>query len=102
MNIEISTDKLSTDIARMQQHLESLMKAKEQVYGHLEELSSMWEGSAKKSFVAQTNTDQAVLNALLANLNHLIECMEYAKSEYVRCHEDVNSKIASIRLSGDT
>lgn len=102
MNIEISTDKLSSDIVRMQEHLDGLTKAKEQIYSQLEELSAMWEGPAKKTFALQTLRDQMVLNALLNNLNHLIECMEYAKSQYNRCREDVNSKIASIRLSGDT
>ena len=102
MNIEISTDKLSSDIVRMQEHLENLTKAKTQIYSQLEELNAMWEGPAKKTFAMQTFRDRLVLESLLKNLNHLIECMEYAQSQYDRCNEDVNSKIASIRLSGDT
>lgn len=102
MNIEISTNNLSSDIVRMRQHHEGLTQAKELIYAQLEELNSMWDGPAKKTFTVQAYRDQLTLNALLNNLNHLIECMEYAKSEYIRCHEDVNRKIASVRLSGDT
>lgn len=102
MNIEISTDRLDADINKMQENLDSLRMAKDQVYRCLEQLNGMWEGVAKMSFNAQTRIDEMVLMSLLANLSNLIECMEYAKSEYNRCNEDVNSKIASIRLSGDT
>ncbi len=102
MNIEISTERLDADINKMQENLDNLRMAKDQVYRCLEQLNTMWEGMAKLTFNNQTRVDEMVLMSLLANLNNLIECMEYAKSEYIRCNEDVNSKIASIRLSGDT
>ena len=62
----------------------------------------MWEGAAHTVFTAQTQVDKGVLEELLRSLNHLIGCLEYAHSEYNKCREDVNDKIASIRLSGDT
>lgn len=102
MNIEISTDRLDADIRKMQENLDNLRNAKDQVYRCLEQLSTMWEGMAQFAFNAQTRVDHMVLMGLLGNLSNLIECMEYAKSEYIRCNEDVNSKIASIRLSNDT
>lgn len=102
MNIEISTSWLDNDITRMQERLDNLTAAKDQVYRCLENLNSMWEGAAQQTFITQTRIDEMVLRGLINNLNNLIECMEYAKSEYEKCTEEVNSKIAGIRLSNDT
>lgn len=102
MNIEISTENLNSDIAKMQEKLDNLIAAKDQVYRCLENLNTMWEGAAQMTFTMQTMMDRMVLQGLIGNLNNLIECMEYARSEYEKCNGDVNDKIASIRLSGDT
>jgi uncharacterized protein YukE len=102
MNIEISTPWLDNDITRMQEQLDNLVAAKNQVYRRLESLNSMWEGAAQYIFINQTRIDETVLQGLVNNLNNLIECMQYAKSEYERCNDEVNSKIAGIRLANDT
>ena len=102
MNIEISTPNLAADISRMQEKLDNLVSAKDQVYRCLETLNTMWDGTANTIFIGQTRIDQMVFQSLINNLNELIECMEYAHSQYEKCNDDVNSKIASIRLSNDT
>lgn len=102
MNIEISTSWLDNDITRMQERLDNLVAAKSQVYRCLENLNAMWEGATKQIFINQTRIDEMVLRGLINNLNNLIECMQYAKSEYEKCTDEVNSKIAGIRLSNDT
>lgn len=102
MNIEISTERLDADINKMQENLENLRNANQQVMRCLEQLNTMWEGKAHLVFTNQTRMDQIILLHLTENIGNLIECMEYAKSEYIRCNEEVNSKIASIRLSNDT
>ena len=102
MNIEISTSWLDSDIVRMQDQLDHLVAAKSQVYRCLENLNSMWEGASQYIFINQTRIDEMVLQDLINNLNNLIACMQYAKSEYEKCTDEVNSKIANIRLSNDT
>lgn len=102
MNIEISTPRLGNDIGKMQDKLNDLVAAKDQVYRCLETLNTMWDGVANTVFIAQTRMDEQVLQGLINNLNNLIECMEYAQSEYERCADEVSSKIAAIRLSNDT
>lgn len=102
MNIEISTEHLNSDIGKFQSELDNLTNAMDQVYRCLETLNGMWDGVANALFIAQTRKDHAVTNELIKNLNNLVECMEYARNEYNKCNEDVNSKIASIRLSNDT
>ena len=100
MIIEIETDRLNADISTMRHELEELRNAQTQVYSSLENLRSMWEGPAQMTFYMQTETDRMMLQGLFRNINNLIECMEYAKSEYTRCTDEVLEKIAGIRLSG--
>lgn len=102
MNIEISTSWLGDDITRMQERLDNLVAAKNQVYRCLENLNTMWEGASQYIFINQTRVDEMALQSLINNLNNLIECMRYAKSEYEKCTDEVNSKIAGIRLSNNT
>lgn len=102
MNIEISTPYLNADISRMQESLDALVNAKTQVYRCLENLSTMWEGPAHSVFTAQTRTDEMELQGLISELDDLISCLRFATQEYDRCTDEVDSKIASIRLSNGT
>lgn len=102
MNIEISTPYLNADISRMRESLDALVTAKTQVYRCLENLSTMWDGPAHSTFTAQTRTDEMELQGLISELDDLISCLRFASQEYDRCTDEVDSKIASIRLSNDT
>lgn len=102
MNIEISTPRLENDVRKLQDELERLSAAKDRVYQCLNRLDSMWEGSAKNVFKNQIRVDAMVFLSLISNLNNMIDCMSYAKTEYEKCSEEVDSKIARIRLSNDT
>lgn len=101
MNIEIKTEELSNDISNMRNCVGDLNNAKTQVFSCLDSLNGMWVGSAHDAFVAQTAVDAQELKALIDNLNELIECMEYAKTEYDNCQSSVNDAVAAIQLSGD-
>lgn len=102
MNIKISTEQLSRDIRTLRTNLEALNEAEKKMYACLENLSGMWEGASHNAFFMQTTKDRLVLSGLEKNLTNLVECMEYANSQYEKCHQDVNQKISGIRLSGDT
>lgn len=100
MIIEIDTERLNVDITDMREHLEELDRAQQQIYRCLENLKAMWQGPAQMRFYAQTQIDQATLRGLMGNLENLVQCMEYAKNEYNRCSNEVQEKIAAIRLAG--
>ena len=102
MNIEISTPYLNADISRMREKVDALVASKTQVYRCLENLSTMWEGPAHSAFTAQTRTDEVELQALINEVNDLIACLRFAAQEYDRCTDEVDSKIASIRVSNNT
>lgn len=102
MHIEIDTAHLSRDITTMHDRVEELGQAKTNVFNCLEGLNGMWVGAAHDAFVIQTGVDGEMLDSLIQNINHLISCMEYAKGEYEKCQEDVNSTISAMHLSNDT
>lgn len=101
MNIEISTDQLGLDVSAVQEQVEALNTAKDQVIRCLMDLGTMWEGQAHDAFMTQVMVDAEMLQGLITNLQNLVSCMEYAKSEYQSCAESVGEKIQSISLSSD-
>ena len=102
MKIEISTEQLNADISKMKEEKEALVQARNNVFTCLEKINAMWEGQAHDIFVLQVVRDTAVMNDLLSNIDNLIDCMSYAKTEYDKCTQDVKQKIAALRLSSDT
>lgn len=102
MNIEISTNQLGTDVRYIREQIEDLNNAKDLVLNQLTELNGMWKGAAHDVFEAQVSMDAMMLLDLIRSLRNLADCMDYAKSEYERTHDEVMSKIAGIRLSNDT
>lgn len=102
MNIEISTEHLGQDIGTMQSQLDALNAARQQVFRCVENLNTMWDGAAHSVFVMQTLRDSMKFQQLMNKLQNLVECLEYAQTEYNKCSDSVNEKIASIRLSNDT
>lgn len=82
--------------------MNELDTAKNRVYASLETLDGMWDGSARNAFYRQTASDRLTFQLLQNSLENLVECMEYAKSRYEKCREEVNEKIAGISISGDT
>lgn len=102
MNLEISTDQLRADTSTMSEQIEALDAARDKVISCLNNLNSMWDGAANAAFVRQVFSDNLMLTRMISNLRNLVECLEYAHSEYVHCDEEVKQKIASLRMSGDT
>ena len=102
MQIEISTEHLSRDISTISQQLEALKSAQKNVFTCLEQLSTMWDGQAHSKFQYQVLLDNNRLTKMMNEINNLIECMQYAKQEYEKCHDTVYDKISGLRLSSDT
>lgn len=69
---------------------------------HLKEkmanLSTMWEGPAHDTFMAQFNTDYEFIQDFVNEIGTYIETMEYAQREYEKCENAVQDAIASIRI----
>lgn len=102
MRIEIDTQQLTADIRTLEDRKEALSDAKIQVFRCIEEINAMWEGAAHDQFVFQVAMDSMMLQSLIGNIGHLVDCMEHARDEYNKCSDAVASKISSIRISNDT
>ena len=102
MRIEVDTQQLSADIRTLEERKEALANSKQQVFRCMENINTMWEGAAHDKFLQQVLLDSLMLNELIGNIGHLVECMEHAKDEYGKCSDAVAQKISAIRLSNDT
>lgn len=101
MNIEISTEQLTVDVGRMREQTSQLDAARVRVFSCLEELSGMWVGAAHDAFQAQVQVDSELLKELVDELNQLIECMEYARTQYDICESEAENAVTAIRLSDE-
>lgn len=96
--VEIETDRLKRDIDSLREHLNKMKKKGQEMMTGIESLSSMWEGEAKNTFLAQFKADYRTLQNMEKVIEDLISDLEYAREKYNKCESDVNSTINSIRV----
>lgn len=101
MNIEISTEQLTVDIRGMREQISQLDSSRVRVFNCLEELSGMWVGTAHEAFRTQTELDSQQLKDLIDELNQLVDCVEYARTQYDICENEAEKAVAAIRLSDE-
>jgi uncharacterized protein YukE len=68
------------------------------MYSCVENLNAMWSGTAHDVFVGEIAVDKETFTALNREIQNLIDCMEYAKSQYDSCESEVDSLIAAISV----
>lgn len=96
--IEVTISSLNSDIDTLTSTLNSLKGHSVRMQEQIQALGGMWEGPAHEIFNVQFQSDYMALQDLYKNLEELIKCMEYAKSEYQKCEDSVSSAIAAIRI----
>ena len=96
ITINIST--LSRDIELLQQLLNVVKSDLDGMYNAVRVLDSMWDGPANQAFNNQFNHDRSNMMELCNTVQKLINCMEYAKKEYISCEADVSNIVASISI----
>ena len=96
--IEIETRSLRQDRERIQEQAEGLREEMTRLLEVMEELTSMWEGSAKESFQKQFQADCDLIQEFLGEMNQYVQAMSYAEQEYDKCEAAVDELVASIRI----
>ena len=96
--IAIRTDALGADTSLMQERLNAVQKEMEQMYQAVGVLNTMWEGEAHDVFLAQFASDEMAMMELCKTIQSIINCLEYAKDEYVKCENEVDSIVSSLRI----
>ncbi len=96
--IEIDTSQLSSDISSLRADITKAKASLKSMKSELEELNTMWQGAANLAFRAQTTKDYNMMLSMLGTVSKLADCMENAKSEYIKCEQSVKSAVNSIRI----
>lgn len=96
--LEIDTVLLQDGIERLRDSLAELRAAGSEMMGDIKRLNSMWEGEAKEAFARQFQRDYAELCYMEEVTETLINDLEQAKSQYVRCEGNVSSIVGAIRI----
>lgn len=97
--ITVDTDLLKTDIDTMQESLTQLNKLVEDVFSDITELDTMWDGPANEEFNRQFKSDYETMKSQCDVINNMIEHYDYADKEYVKCENEVDSIVKSIKIS---
>lgn len=96
--IEIETRLLAQDKESIRDQVQQLRKQKDQLQEKMEQLSGMWEGPAKETFLAQFLSDCEYMDSFFSELDTYVQAMEYAEKEYDKCEDDVAQIIAAIEI----
>lgn|GEM_PF-620726 len=96
--IEINTDNLARDITKLKTELSTLQKSKTKMIREIQELNTMWKGSANQAFNIQFDSDCEAFENLCKTIDEMIKAMENARVEYDQCNNKVNSLVTSIRI----
>ena len=96
--IEIDTELLQTDINELEENVKKAKKSLDGLSAELEELNTMWKGTANMAFRTQVNGDLSTMDNLLQEMSKLADCMTHAKSEYIKCENEVKSTVGDIRI----
>ena len=96
--IEVNTSTLRNDVSRINTEISGLKKDVRQLRTTAQQLSSMWEGSAKTAFIAAVNDDIGRLEELINAIDKFTGKTDDARSEYEKCENAVSGIIASIKV----
>ncbi|MDE7028753.1 MAG: WXG100 family type VII secretion target [Lachnospiraceae bacterium] len=94
--IEVDTNTLARDIKELSEELEKATKCIQTMTEDMAELDSMWDGPANEAFMVQFGQDTQYAQELCSMVQKLTECMEYARTQYDICDNEVSSLVASI------
>lgn len=96
--IAVNTSTLSGDINELRTALSNVRAQLKEMFQQVAELDTMWDGPANEEFNRQFRNDYENAGKLCVTIDSLLTCMEFAKSQYDACENEVNSIISAIRI----
>ncbi|MCC8151645.1 MAG: WXG100 family type VII secretion target [Lachnospiraceae bacterium] len=96
--IEVDTAKLNSDISELKSNTAQAKSRLQALKAELDELNTMWKGTANAAFQQAANQDYNLMQTMLTTMEELAACMENAKKEYNSCEQSVGSMVNSIRI----
>lgn len=101
MNIQEIANNLLTfnrDISQFEDTLNQIKNQGEAMFAEMSELDAMWDGQANQMFIAQFNQDYENLKEFCNFSEEILNCLKFAKGEYISCENSVEGIINSIRI----
>ncbi|MFT3952521.1 MAG: WXG100 family type VII secretion target [Oscillospiraceae bacterium] len=86
---DVDTDRLLSDIGKLDEALVRLRQASAQTSDAVTELDAVWEGTANDAFVAQYQKGHVELEQYFQELEHFCGSLKTAKQKYTKCERAV-------------
>lgn len=97
-HIKIDTNKLMSDANEIDSLIKSIQKQKSEMEMDIKELTAMWEGTAKTTFVRAFADDMAALDRCISSLRSINQYEKNAQIKYQNCEKQVDSLVDSIQI----
>ncbi|MBE6758572.1 MAG: hypothetical protein E7554_00590 [Ruminococcaceae bacterium] len=96
--IEVETGTLASDVVSLRELIEEVWEKKRKLITCMFNIDVMWDGPANDEYIAQYKRDDDAFDELLKSLIRAVDCMDYARSGYDKCEEEVSDIIAAINI----
>lgn len=95
---KISTGRLQKDAEQIRILIGTMEGAINDMRGSVQQMNSMWEGTAKKGFTMAFADDMKAVEAILKELKALNSYEVQAKESYESCERQVGSLVQDMRI----
>lgn len=96
--IATNTDTMGADIDVLEAALKNARDQLDKMFTEINELDTMWDGPANSEFNAQFAIDYETGKALCDTIESIIESVRNARTEYIKCENEVSGIISSIKI----
>ena len=97
-HIKVNTNNLKTGVNTIHSLMQTIEKELNDMEASVKELSGMWEGTAKDTFMKAYNDDIKALRKGIDSLKSVYEFEKNAENKYQSCERQVQELVNSIRI----
>ncbi len=96
--IKVSTTRLGNDADQVGNLIRSMENELKNLKASVDQMNAMWDGPAKKAFMAAVQSDVNVAESIIKELKSFQKNETEAKKKYEQCESQIDSIINSIRV----
>ena len=96
--IRVSTENINRDRESIQNELNGIERAVNELHQEMQSLAQTWEGSAWQNFQGLVSSDIENMHTVCGKVSGFLSHMEYAFREYQKCENQVQSLVGNIRI----
>lgn len=96
--IGVDAEYLKKDKEKILENLKLLWEELAGIEEELSELSTMWDGTAKQTFMQQVLADQKEMQDFCDKIYGLLGCIAYAEQQYRKCENQIGELVLAMKL----